>query len=195
MHAFMGVHRFATLVTNVDGEPFATHVPLLLEPAPAPYGTLRGHMARANPHWRSFASAPVLAVFHGPHAYVSPSWYLSDGPAVPTWNYTVVHAYGNARLLEGDDVHTLLRALVESEEAANEPRWRMESLDPAYVEHMAAQIVAFEIPIQRLEGKAKLNQNRPAADRRNVADALGSSPDAGVRDLAGLMEELALKPS
>lgn len=193
LQAFMDEHRFATLVTNVEGEPFATHVPLLLDPAPAPFGTLRGHMARANPQWQSLASSPTLAIFHGPHAYVSPGWYVSAGPAVPTWNYAVVHAYGQARLMEGAAaVHTLLRALVDREEATNEPPWRMETLESGYLEHMAAQIVAFEIPIARLQGKAKLSQNRPPADRQRVADRLGAAPQPAIRDVAVLMQELVL---
>src|SRR5579884_840207 len=100
IRAFIDEYRFATLVTLADGEPFATHLPLLYEPGAGPNGLLRGHMARANPHWKSFEGSIQLAIFTGPHAYVSPTWYETAGPAVPTWNYTAVHAYGKARVVD-----------------------------------------------------------------------------------------------
>lgn len=186
VRAFMDEHRFATLVTIRDGEPFATHIPLLYEPEPHPYGKLRGHMARANPHWHSFESTQ-MAVFTGPHAYVSPTWYRSGGPAVPTWNYTAVHAYGRAEIVDDPDaVRDLLVRLTDREEADCEPRYRVDTQDPEYVAHMMKQIVAFEIPIVRLEAKAKLNQNRPPEDRESVARTLGGAMEE-------LMEKLSLR--
>ena len=188
IRAFIEEHRFATLVTIADGEPFATHVPLLYDPEPAPHGTVRGHVARANPHWQTFGKAPQLAIFTGPHAYVSPTWYGTPGPSVPTWNYTAVHAYGNARIVEdAAAVRALLERLTAREEAGSTNRYTVDSVDPAYYEHMSQQIVAFEIPVARLEAKAKLNQNRTPEERRRVAEIVGA-------DVAALMRELVLSP-
>lgn len=188
IRAFMDEHRFATLVTIAGGEPFATHLPLLYEPRPGPYGKLRGHVARANSHWKTFESSTQLAIFTGPHAYVSPTWYETSGPAVPTWNYTAVHAYGKAQIIESPDgVRDLLARLTEREERGFSKRFTVETLDAEYVEHMMRQIVAFEIPLVRIEAKAKLNQNRPPEERRRVADVLGG-------ELQKLMEELTLNP-
>lgn len=188
IHAFMDEHRFATLVTVLDGEPFATHIPLVYEAQPEPYGKLIGHIARANPHWKSFESSTQLAVFTGPHAYVSPTWYRASGPAVPTWNYTAVHAYGKARIIDdAAAVRDLLVRLTDREEGRFPERFSVGALDPEYVDHMMRQIIAFEIPLLRIEAKAKLNQNRPSEERRRVADVLGG-------EIRALMEELALKP-
>jgi len=109
LHALIRAHGFATLISERDGEPFASHLPLLLDAERGPRGTLLGHMARANPQWRSFDQGrAALAIFHGPHCYVSPSWY-ANAPAVPTWNYAAVHAYGRPRVLEdGGEVRALL---------------------------------------------------------------------------------------
>lgn len=186
IRAFMEAYRFATLVGIRDGEPFATHLPLLYDPQPAPYGTIRGHVARANPHWQAFETSPQLAIFQGPHGYVSPTWYQSSAPAVPTWNYTAVHAYGRAHVLEDlDGIREVLRRLTDREERGLQPRYSLENLDAEYVEHMVRQIVAFEMPLVRLEAKAKLSQNRTPEERRRVADTLGG-------DVKAFMEELSL---
>jgi len=189
IRAFMEEYRFAVLVGIRDGEPFATHLPLQYDPQPAPYGTIRGHVARANPHWEAFETSLQLAIFQGPHAYVSPTWYESSGPAVPTWNYTAVHAYGRARIIDDPKaVRAVLESLTEREERDLEPRFSVDSLEDEYVEHMARQIVAFEMPIVRLEAKAKLNQNRTPEERRRVAGVLGG-------EVGKLMEELSLRSS
>jgi transcriptional regulator len=186
IRGFIDEHRFATLVTVLDGEPFATHLPLLYDPRKGPNGTLRGHVARANPHWKSFRDSAQLAIFTGPHAYVSPTWYRASGPAVPTWNYTAVHAYGRAQIVEeASAVEDLLRRLTDREEAAFTERYSVDALEREYLEHMMGQIVAFEIPVLRFEAKAKLNQNRTPEERRRVADALGG-------DVGKLMEKLVL---
>ena len=187
LHELMRQHSFGTLVSQVDGEPFATHVPFLLDAERGTYGTLRAHVARANPHWSAFQDGgSVLVMFQGPHAYVSPSWYATP-VAVPTWNYTAVHAYGRPRLVEEREA---LRALVEDtvrtyEDAYPEP-WRLDQLDAAVVDKMLENIVGFEIPVERLEGKLKLSQNRSAADREGVIAALtrqGDEQSAGVATL------------
>ncbi|HLJ54338.1 MAG TPA: FMN-binding negative transcriptional regulator [Chthonomonadaceae bacterium] len=182
-HALMRSYPFAALVSEVDGAPFASHVPFSLDPVRGPCGTLRAHVARSNPHWRSFdAGREALVIFQGPHAYVSPTWY-TDRPAVPTWNYAAVHAYGIPRLLDGEPLGTLLRELVAEFEAPDS------GLDLAdeYVEQMARGVVGFEIEIGRIEGKVKMGQNRSSADRHAVVRALAASERNGDRELAEWM--------
>ncbi|HZD24935.1 MAG TPA: FMN-binding negative transcriptional regulator [Alphaproteobacteria bacterium] len=187
--ALMAQASFALVVTTeADGVPFATHLPLLHEPAAGAHGTLLGHMARANPQWRHFeAGGQVLAVFSGPHAYVSPSWYQTH-PSVPTWNYAAVHAYGRPALLDEAATRALLQRLVATHEAGYEAPWRME-LPAKYEAMMLRGIVGFEIPIDRLEGKFKLSQNRDATDRGNVAAKLAGSAYDEARGVARLMRE------
>jgi transcriptional regulator len=186
LRAFMRAHAFATLVTVVDGAPFATHIPLLIGGEDDAL-VLRGHVARANPQWRTLEEQDALAIFSGPHAYVSPSWYTA-AQSVPTCNYTAVHALGRGRLLsERAEVMDVLRRLTDAEEARFARPWSMERLSDDYLEGMRRAIVAFEIPVTRLEGKYKLSQNRSAADRAGVADALGASADPAAREVAELM--------
>jgi transcriptional regulator len=188
LHDFIRLHSFGTLVSQVEGEPFATHLPFLLDAESGPHGTLRAHVARANPHWRGLhEDAQALVMFQGPHAYVSPSWYATP-VAVPTWNYTAVHAYGRPRLVEDREA---LRALVDDtvrayEGAYAEP-WRLERLDAAVVEKMLDNIVGFEVRIERLEGKLKLGQNRSAADREGVIAALTRQGDEQSTAVATMM--------
>jgi transcriptional regulator len=168
---------FAQLVTMAGGEPFATHLPLLWEQGGGAQGRLLGHVARANPQWRHFASAQsagqkALAIFAGPHAYISPSWYDSAAQ-VPTWNYAAVHAYGTPRIVEDEAaVLGILERLVGTYESGFEKPWRMAGLPPGHAARMSKAIVAFEMPLDRLEGKWKLGQNKTAADRVGTAVAL-----------------------
>jgi transcriptional regulator len=190
-HALVRREPFAILVgADPSGVPFATHLPVLLDEAPAPLGTLLGHVARPNPQWQFFApDRPVLVVFPGPHTYVSPSWYAQH-PSVPTWNYAAVHAYGVPRVLEEPvRVRALLERLVHTFEDGRLAPWRMDALPDSYVDGMMRGIVAFEIPIDRLEGKAKLSQNRPAGDRARVRAALAAEEDPLARAVATLMAE------
>jgi transcriptional regulator len=180
-HSVIQDYAFGQLITvDSDGLPFTTHLPFLLNEDEGEHGTLVGHMARANPQWRHFDNGlPVLALFAGPHAYVSPSWY-QPGPAVPTWNYVAVHAYGTPRLMEdADEAMALLERLVDTFEAALSSPWKLPT-DDKTVRAMLRGIVPFELPISRLEAKAKLNQNRPAADQAGVAAGLRqtSHPDS-----------------
>jgi transcriptional regulator len=160
---------FATLVTTGAETPTASHLPLVLADDGSPHGVLLGHMARANPQWRQF-DREALAVFAGPHAYVSPTWYA--GPDhVPTWNYAAVHAYGIARPVGDARALEILELLV----ARYEPTpWKVADLPAEKVTQLVAAIVAFEIPIARLEGKWKVGQNREPVDRAAAADALAA---------------------
>jgi transcriptional regulator len=194
LHALIREHSFATLVSHVDGELFATHLPLLLDATRGPSGTLRGHMARANPHWRSFDRAEqALVIFQGPHAYISPSWYLAE-QAVPTWNYSAVHAYGTPTLVEDTgDVRALLDDTVGTFEAALPKPWSTARVGDAYITKMAQGIVAFELPISRLEGKRKLSQNRPS-DLESAAAGLRAHGDPTGQIVAEQMLDVARSP-
>ena len=191
LHALIRQHSFGPLVSQLEGELIATHLPFLLEAERGPNGTLLGHMARANPHWRAFSqSAESLAIFQGPHAYISPSWYVSEA-AVPTWNYTAVHAYGRARLIdEACRVRELLEATVGTFEAAFAEPWSTARLSDEYITNLARGIVAFEIPIARLEGKRKLSQNRPVADAAGAIAGLRAQADPLGMSVADLMSDV-----
>lgn len=184
---FIAQNSFATLISQDEsGLPFASHVPLLFEPQPGP-GFLLGHLARANAQWGHFeGQRPVLAIFHGPHAYISPRWYAT-GPAVPTWNYAAVHAYGTPKLIAEDSrLEALVRRLIRFYEPQEPPP---ADLPTDFLARQLKGIVGFEIRLTRLEGKFKLGQNRPAADVAGVYEALSQSTQPGDRLLAQFMNE------
>jgi transcriptional regulator len=177
LHRFLGAHPFGMLVAVTDDGLDATHLPLLFDPNPAPYGTLRGHVARANPIWRDCASgAEALVVFQGPDSFISPSWYPSKqetGTVVPTWNYIVVHAHGHVRTIED---RTWLRGHVEAltahHEANRERPWAVSDAPADYVDKLLGAIVGLEVTVTRLTGKWKLSQNRSERDRTGVVHGL-----------------------
>jgi transcriptional regulator len=185
--AFIQRHSFATLISHDGTAPFASHLPMLFHPEAGSHGTLLSHMARANPQWQHFASGgEVLAIFHRPHSYISPSWYQTE-LAVPTWNYATVHAYGVPTVIrEHERVVSLLREMVSAYEARFEKPWPG-NLPDDYRDKQMRGIVAFEIPVDRIEGKFKLGQNRPAADMQGVFEALSRSSDADARAVARMM--------
>jgi transcriptional regulator len=177
LHRFMRTYSFATLVTQHEGVPFATHLPFLLDIERGIHGALLAHMARANPQWHDFNIAQeVLVIFQGPHAYISPSWYEVE-LSVPTWNYAVVHTYGFPRLIEDqEELSQLLKTLIQTHESQLEKPWPFQLPDD-YVQNMMRGIVGFSIEITRIEGKFKLSQNRTEAERENVITALQASTD------------------
>jgi transcriptional regulator len=177
VHNLIRTYSFATLITQHEGVPFATHLPFILDSKRGPNGTLLAHMARANPQWHDFVSEQeVLVIFQGPHAYISPSWYEVE-LSVPTWNYAVVHAYGIPRLIEdGEELYKLLKILIETHEAQVEKPWPFQ-LPNDYLQKMMRGIVGFEIEITRIEGKFKMSQNRTESERENVIAALQESKD------------------
>lgn len=189
LHDFIRRYNFAALFTHQNGESFSTLLPFMIDAARGPLGTLVAHMARANPHWRAFEGAPPsLVVFTGPHAYISPAWY-EEQVTVPTWNYTLVHAAGPVRIV--DDPRQLremvLRLVAQHETPLGNP-WDVRKAEAA-LETELEGIVGFEIPIERLEGKFKLNQNRSVADREGVVRALEQSSHPDEREIARLMRE------
>ncbi len=173
LHAFIERHPLGTLIGTVDGRPEANHIPMLLDRSRGSLGTLTGHVARANPLWRtSDDGTEVLVIFNGADAYVSPSSYPSkrtNGRVVPTWNYAVVHARGRIRFFDDRDrLHALLSALTEHHEAGRPEPWSVTDAPPAYVDAMLKAIVGFDVEIAELTGKFKASQNRADADRAGV---------------------------
>ncbi len=186
LHDFIAANSFGLLVSTHRGEPFATHLPLLLERDAGPHGCLVGHMAKANPQWRDLDGQNVLAVFTGPHAYVSPSWYESEN-VVPTWNYVAVHACGLCRLVEDRDGLTrILKASVATYEGSRRNPWTFDA-EADFFQKLVGAVVGFRIEIARLEGKWKLNQNHPVERREKVVRALEASDDPDDREVARLM--------
>src|SRR5262245_43189217 len=187
LHDFIEQHSFGVLVSQVDGLPFASHLPFLLDRAAGPHGRLIGHMARANPQWRQAGGQTVLAVFSGPHAYISPSWYEAE-QVVPTWNYVAVHASGPLQLVdEPGAVLDIVRQSVRVYEQSMPCPWSLDETGP-FVERRLPQIVGFRIDIEKLEGKWKLNQNHPVERRQKVVRALRRQDDENARAVADLMQ-------
>ena len=174
LHALIDAHPLGTLVTHSAAGLEADHIPFEIgAPTPeAPFGTLRAHVARANPLWRQ-AGAAVMVVFQGPSDYVSPSLYVEkpvSGKVVPTYNYAVVHAHGVLRAIEEPAwILALLERLTTQHEAARAAPWSVRDAPPAFIDTLLKAIVGIEIPLARLQGKWKLSQNRPAVDQAAVA--------------------------
>ena len=187
LHAFIRRHGFSILTSLGEGGAIASHLPLLLDAEAGSRGHLIGHMARANPQWRR-VEGEVMAIFAGPHAYVSPSWY-QEGGTVPTWNYVAVHAYGTFHLVEDrDGLLDILRRSVGTYEGTRSEPWVFDE-SAGHVANLLKSIVGFRIEITRLEGKWKLSQNQPEERRRKVAKALAEGPDDDSKAIAALMEE------
>ncbi len=183
-------NSFATLTTSGPRGLTTTHLPFLYDPAEGPHGRLFAHLARANPQWQDFASGnEALVVFQGEHGYISPTWYSTypATPHVPTWNYEAIHAYGVPAVL-ADERRTveLLESTVRSYEAAGSPYSTLKQPEE-FIGRMVKAIVAFEIPITRLEAKFKLSQNRTKEDAASAAAALEKKGDPASIRLAAAM--------
>lgn len=187
IHAAIERYSFAVIVSRSGEQLVASHLPLLLDRQAGPRGTLWGHFARANPQWREAGGQEVLVVFSGPHAYISPQWYEAER-VVPTWNYIAVHASGRLELVEDPrETLDLLQRTVLHYEANQLQPWKLADQPADFLERLAQQIVAFRIPIERLEGKWKLNQNHPPERRERVMAALERSGGEYDREIARLM--------
>jgi transcriptional regulator len=200
MHELMRSRPLATLVTLTSSGLDANHIPLHLVDAPAPFGTLRGHVARANPVWRDFAKdVEVLAIFHGPDCYITPNWYATKqktGKVVPTWNYAVVHAYGTLRII--DDavwVRAQIEALTAHNEAGFAHPWAVSDAPHEYTEKLIGAIVGFEIVITKLTGKWKTSQNQPSPNQASVVEGLNNSGMRDAAEMAALVAATAKNPN
>lgn len=192
LKALMREHPFATVVAMSDNGLIVDHLPLQVIDGPAPWGTIRGHVARANPIWKDYrADSEAIAIFQGPQTYISPSLYPSKqttGEVVPTWNYAVVHARGTLRFIhEGDWLRDLVANLTDEHEAHRAEPWKMTDAPEPYLEKMLAMIVGLEFSISSVSGKWKLGQNRTVADRQGLVHGLQQSPEADARALAGML--------
>lgn len=187
LHDLIRAHPFGTLVTTGANGLEANHVPFEIDPDPRPFGTLRAHVARANPVWREGAG-DALVIFQGPERYVTPSWYPSKregGQVVPTWNYVVVHAYGTLRAVDDAAwLRAFVTRLTDRHEGRRAAPWKVTDAPADYVDRMLAAIVGIEVPIARLAGKWKVSQNRPAADRAGVIAGLAAEGDDAARAMA-----------
>ena len=191
LHAAMREHPFATLASPGREGIVADHLPLQVSVDAAGRYRLLGHVARGNPLWREAAGKQVLAIFHGPQAYVTPSWYTSKrehGKAVPTWNYLVVHARGRLSAIEDPlRLRSMLDDLVDRHEAARAKPWRVTDAPADYIDKMISAIFGIEIEVTQLEGKWKASQNQPAANRAGVVAGLRERGDAGDIALAAII--------
>jgi transcriptional regulator len=183
--------RLANLITATADGPLATPLPLFLDDTEGERGVLYGHVARANPQWQAVPIGEALAVFMGPDAYVTPSWYAAKqetGKVVPTWNYIAVHAYGPVEFFQ--EPQRLLAAVTRLTNIHEHPRAEPWAVSDAPADFIAAQlrgIVGVRIPVTRFEGKRKMSQNRPEADRIRVAAGLAASEDPGDHEVAALI--------
>ncbi|WP_335944962.1 FMN-binding negative transcriptional regulator [Pseudomonas sp. G166] len=198
LQQMMGDCRLAVLITHGEHGLQASHLPLLLDTQQGPNGSLYGHMARANPQWRDLeAGAEALVIFAGADAYVSPSFYpgkAEHGKVVPTWNYQAVHAYGTAEVFSDPErLRNLVGALTDRHESGRALPWSIDDAPAEYIDSMLRAIVGFALPIQRLEGKRKLSQNRSLVDAAGVRNGLAASPDPQDQALACLMPEQSSK--
>jgi len=194
LHAFLRRNPFAPLVTHSAAGFETTHLPWLLDADEGPKGMLRGHIARANPHREVIGDgADALVIFGGPHAYISPSWYPSKtehGQVVPTWNYMVAHVTGRVRVIDDSEwLRAFVTRLTETHEADRQNPWAVSDAPARYIDGMLKAIVGIELQIQRIDGKWKLGQNRPMADRRGMVAGLAGESGENPRDLTAAIRD------
>jgi transcriptional regulator len=191
MHDTMRAARLANLVTATADGLIVTPLPLMFDATDGPYGVLHGHLARANPQWRTPPIGEVCVIVMGPDAYVSPSWYATKQEThrvVPTWNYIAVHAYGTAEFYDdAARLHDVVTRLSEQHEQAGAKPWAVSDETAPFIAAQLKGIVGLRLPITRLEGKRKMSQNRTEADRAGVAAGLAESADAADREVAALI--------
>jgi len=197
LQGLMRDYPFATLVTSSTDGIVADHIPMEYDPQPAPFGSLLGHVARANPLWRKYTEAPqageALAIFQGPQAYVSPAWYPSKrqhGKVVPTWNYAVVQVRGSLRIVEEPQrLRAIVERLTHRHEAGRPNPWQVADAPSDYLEQMLKAIVGIEMTITKIVGKWKTSQNRSTDDRAGVISGLTVQGDANACAMAALVKE------
>jgi len=173
---FIKENAFGTLVSQVNGKPWATHFPFFLEEKPNGKFALLGHLAKANPQWKTIQELQeVMVIFQGPHAYISSSWYNHEN--VPTWNYLAVHVYGKAKIIEGEDLLRHLKTLVDQYEDGRPNRVSVETMSESYLQGQIRALVGFEIEIEEIHASAKLSQNRDDVNYKNIVFELQKSSE------------------
>jgi transcriptional regulator len=195
MHALMVAQPLGTLVTLGASGLFASHIPLVLEDDGSPFGVLRGHISRANPQWKDLVpTVDALAMFAGQQHYISPNWYpgtKEHGREVPTWNYVVVHASGPLKVIEDHEwLLTNVEKLTNLHEAGSPVPWKVSDAPEDFIRSQLKGIVGLELPIQRLEGKWKVSQNRTEKERKGVIDGLATLNTPESRAMKALVEEV-----
>jgi transcriptional regulator len=199
MHELLRANPLGMWVTLGDDGLIANPIPFLIDPERGEFGTLVGHVARANPVWKSFSkTVDSLVIFQGPQAYVSPSWYPAKqehGKVVPTWNYAVVHAYGKPRVIEDRDwLLNHVEQQTDTREAGLAMPWAVTDAPPDYIDSMLKAIVGIEIPVTKLVGKWKVSQNRPKADRQGVVEGLLARGNEASVEMAELVKSRLIQP-
>lgn len=194
LHDLIRKRSLATLVVMGSGGLNANHIPLHLSEGPGPLGTLRGHVSRSNPVWKELdPSIEALAIFSGPEAYITPNWYATKretGEAVPTWNYVVAHAHGRLRVVEDPAwLRSHLEDLTRHKESGFPEPWTMADAPADYIARLLAGIVGLELEVSRIEGKWKVSQNQPEANRRGVVEGLEASGEPQALAIAALVRE------
>ena len=192
LHDFIQRNSFGLLVSQVNGLPFATHLPFLLERESGSFGTLIGHTARANPQCAAAKDQTVLAIFSGPHSYISPTWYEAEN-VVPTWNYVAVHAIGKLEIVDDQaSLSKIVRTITDFYEKTMPKPWSFNETT-TFAERLLTQIVGFRIVIQELEGKWKLSQNHPVERQEKVIEALRNQGDENSLTISGMMHDRLIK--
>lgn len=185
---FIRTNAFATLISQVEGKPWATHLPFVLGKNNSGEPVLSGHLAKANQQWKSISeNEDVLVIFQGPHAYISSSWYNHEN--VPTWNYLAVHVTGKIRLIEGEELMDHLKSLTNIYEEGRPNRVRVETMSESYVAGQLRALVGFEIKIEEVKGAAKLSQNRDNVNYQNIVEKLKESEFPLDKEVASEMEK------
>jgi transcriptional regulator len=195
LYEMMRAAPLASLVMATEDGLIATPLPLMIDPREGPYGVLYGHLARANSQWTCPPTGEAMAIFMGPDAYISPSWYASKqehGKVVPTWNYSAVHAYGPVEFFDEEDrLLDIVTRLTDLHEAPRSERWAVTDAPATFIQAQLRGIIGVRLPITRLEGKRKLSQNRNAADRAGVATGLATSERPADQAVAALIPQCA----
>lgn len=185
--SFIEKYGFAALISQVDGKPWATHIPLIWEDKDD-YSMLSGHLSRGNPQWREFnKNESVMAIFMGPHAYVSSSWY--DHENVPTWNYMAVHVYGDVRITEGEELLDSLKKMTNKYEKHSKNPVSVEGMSEKFLRNELKGLVGFEIKITDIQAVYKLSQNRDAHNKQNIIAELVNTKDVGSQQIAAEMKK------